>query len=111
MRDRLLVAYDLASAFRYLQENNLVYRDIKVECIGFNVRANVKLFDFGLMANLRPDLKCDDGMYKLSGLTGSFPYMAPVSFRLILCSTNHFSPSSCGSHLLKYSGGGSMSSL
>jgi serine/threonine protein kinase len=85
MRDRLLVAYDLASAFRYLHENKLVYRDIKPENIGFDVRGDVKLFDFGLMANLRPNLKCDDGMYKLSGLTGSFPYMAPVSFFGLFC--------------------------
>jgi serine/threonine protein kinase len=80
MRDRLLVAYDLAAAFGYLHENKLVYRDMKPENIGFDVRGDVKLFDFGLMANLRPELKCEDGMYKLSGLTGSFPYMAPVSF-------------------------------
>jgi serine/threonine protein kinase len=80
MRDRLIVAYDLASAFRYLHEHSLVYRDMKPENIGFDVRGDTKLFDFGLMANVRPDLKCEDGMYKLSGLTGSFPYMAPVSF-------------------------------
>jgi serine/threonine protein kinase len=80
MRDRLLVAYDLAAAFGYLHENKLVYRDTKPDNIGFDVRGDVKLFDFGLMANLRPELKCEDGMYKLSGLTGSFPYMAPVSF-------------------------------
>jgi serine/threonine protein kinase len=34
MMDRLLVAYDLASAFSYLHENRLVYRDIKPDNIG-----------------------------------------------------------------------------
>ena len=36
--ERLTVAYDLAAAFFYLHENRLVYRDIKPENIGFDVR-------------------------------------------------------------------------
>jgi serine/threonine protein kinase len=85
MTDRLLVAYDLASAFRYLHKNKLVYRDTKPENIGFDVRGDVKLFDFGLVANLRPELKDEEGMYKLTGRTGSFPYMAPVSLKGLTC--------------------------
>jgi serine/threonine protein kinase len=77
MMDRLLVAYDLSAAFRYLHENRLVYRDIKGDNIGFDVRGDVKVFDFGLTKNLSPKLRTKGGMYKLTGRTGSFPYMAP----------------------------------
>jgi serine/threonine protein kinase len=63
----------------------LVYRDIKPDNIGFDVRGDVKLFDFGLMANLRPELRREDDMYSLTGRTGSFPYMAPVSFEGLAC--------------------------
>lgn len=38
MVERLTVAYDLAAAFFYLHENRLVYRDIKPENIGFDIR-------------------------------------------------------------------------
>lgn len=77
--ERLLVAYDLAAAYRYLHENKLVYRDIKSDNIGFDIRGDVKIFDFGLCRALDPKLKLKgkNGLYKLTGLTGSFPYMAP----------------------------------
>lgn len=38
MVQRLTVAYDLAAAFFYLHENRLVYRDIKPQNIGFDIR-------------------------------------------------------------------------
>jgi serine/threonine protein kinase len=36
--ERMTVAYDLAAAFFYLHEHRLVYRDIKPENIGFDIR-------------------------------------------------------------------------
>lgn len=50
---------------------------MKPENIGFDVRGDVKVFDFGLAKSLLPHLRGDDGLYKLTGPTGSFPYMAP----------------------------------
>jgi serine/threonine protein kinase len=56
----------------------LLYRDIKPENIGFDIRGDVKLFDFGLMKSLERSNKIKDSYgYKLSGKTGSIPYMAP----------------------------------
>mmetsp|Transcript_59239 Transcript_59239/g.125932 ORF Transcript_59239/g.125932 Transcript_59239/m.125932 type:complete len:290 (-) Transcript_59239:614-1483(-) len=39
----ITVAYDLACALRYIHSNNLVYRDIKPENAGFDVRGDVKV--------------------------------------------------------------------
>ena len=77
MTERLCIAYDIASAFCYIHSNKLVYRDIKPENIGFDVRGNVKVFDFGLAKVLDPELQNSKGMFHLTSLTGSFPYMAP----------------------------------
>lgn len=77
-QERLHVAHDLASAFMYLHDHNIIYRDLKPDNIGFDVRGDVKLFDFGLAKEIRPS---EDGMenevFALSGNTGSLRYMAP----------------------------------
>lgn len=83
LEERLLVAYDLSSAFRYMHEHRLVYRDTKQENIGFDVRGDVKLFDFGLSKCMSQALKAHDSIgrevygYELTPRTGSIPYMAP----------------------------------
>jgi serine/threonine protein kinase len=51
---------------------------LKPENIGFDIRGDVKVFDFGLAKSLFPHLRdAKDGMYHLTGRTGSYPYMAP----------------------------------
>lgn len=83
MVERMTVAYDLAAAFWYMHEHKLVYRDIKQENIGFDIRGDVKVFDFGLCKSLSPALKAKDTGgrevygYLLTPRTGSVPYMAP----------------------------------
>ena len=37
----------------------------------------MKLFDFGLAKELKDSDRNEDGLYKLTGTTGSFRYMAP----------------------------------
>lgn len=80
--EQTIVAYDLSSAFTYLHKNKIIYRDVKPNNIGFDVRGDVKLFDFGLSRELRPCDKVKDGLYKLTGVTGSRRYMAP---EVVLC--------------------------
>lgn len=76
--ERLIAAYDLSSAFRYIHKNRIVYRDIKPENIGFDVRGDVKLFDFGFAREMLPkDRVVGTNCYNLTALTGSMRYMAP----------------------------------
>jgi serine/threonine protein kinase len=46
--ERIKVAYDIACALEYLHEKGIIYRDVKSTNIGFNVRGDVQIFDFGL---------------------------------------------------------------
>jgi len=56
---------------------------MKPDNIGFDVRGDAKLFDFGLCKELRSELRVNDSdLYKLTGRTGSPLYMAP---EVMLC--------------------------
>lgn len=55
-----------------------MYRDTKPENIGFDIHDDIKIFDFGLSKELTQDMVKDaNGLYKLTGLTGTIRYMAP----------------------------------
>jgi serine/threonine protein kinase len=74
---RVTVAKSVASAVAYLHQNEIIYRDLKPENIGFDQNGQVKIFDFGLAKRLLEDDMLTDGLYRLTGNTGSLRYMAP----------------------------------
>ncbi|KAL3927075.1 MAG: hypothetical protein SGBAC_013229, partial [Bacillariaceae sp.] len=80
--EKLLALYDTARALRYLAKHSIVFRDLKPENLAYDVRGDVRLFDFGLARELKEKDKIIDNKYNLTGLTGSRRYMAP---EVILC--------------------------
>ena len=76
-KERITAARDVASAIQYLHANGVVYRDLKPDNLGFDASGTLKLFDFGLAKRLDPDHKTHDGVYFMTGNTGSLRYMAP----------------------------------
>lgn len=75
--DRLIVVYDLSTALEYLHSQRVMYRDLKPDNIGFDVRGDVKIFDFGLAREIPESDKLASDTYQMSGKTGSLRYMAP----------------------------------
>lgn len=74
---RIGVAHDIASAAQYLHSQNIIFRDLKPDNIGFDVSGALKIFDFGLAKELRETDRNEDGLYNLTGMTGAMRYMAP----------------------------------
>jgi serine/threonine protein kinase len=57
---------------------SVMHRDLKPDNIGFDVRGDIKLCDFGLAKEFDPN-RCDrDGLYKFTEDTGSPRYMDPL---------------------------------
>jgi len=75
--EKIVAAFDLSAALDYLHKHGILYRDLKPENIGFDIRNDVKIFDFGLAKELMAGDKTKDGLYNLTGMTGSPRYMAP----------------------------------
>jgi len=77
MKLRMRAAVDLSSAVMYLHQNHIMDRDLKPENVGFDIRGDIKLFDFGLSREFEPD---KGKPYKMTGMTGSLLYMAPENY-------------------------------
>ncbi|CAJ1950910.1 unnamed protein product [Cylindrotheca closterium] len=74
---RLTFASDLASALAYLHSHRIIHRDVKPTNIGFDVRGDIKIFDFGLAKEIPLDLKGSDTAFKLTAMAGTPRYMSP----------------------------------
>lgn len=48
-----------------------------IDNTGFDVRGDIKIFDFGLATELYPHLEVGNELFLLTGCTGSLRYMAP----------------------------------
>jgi serine/threonine protein kinase len=77
LMERMRIALSIAEAIDYLHEHNIVFRDLKPDNIGFDKDGVLKIFDFGLAKELKPEDVHKDGRYCLTGNTGSRRYMAP----------------------------------
>jgi serine/threonine protein kinase len=68
----------LTVTFDSLTHCSLVFRDLKPDNVGVNLRGDYMLFDFGLAKELKKkDLVQAPDSFKATGLTGSRRYMAP----------------------------------
>jgi serine/threonine protein kinase len=76
MSERLRACHDLASGLAHLHLHKIIHRDIKPSNIGFNIRRDLTLFDFGLSREL-PETETKDSLWRLTGFVGSPRYMAP----------------------------------
>jgi len=75
--EKLEIAASLSSALAYLHTLRIVHRDLKPDNIGFDYNNDLKIFDFGLANELRQENRVPNGLYKMTGNTGSKRYMAP----------------------------------
>lgn len=74
---RLQAAHDVANAIQYMHSKRIIHRDIKSANVGFDVRGDLKLFDFGL-SRLLPNVPADEDEegYCMSRVGTKF-YIAP----------------------------------
>ena len=52
--ERLKAAFEIADVMQYLHSQNIVFRDLKPDNIGYDRKGKLKLFDFGLAKELKP---------------------------------------------------------
>lgn len=71
------IAVPIATAMKYLHSKLIAFRDLKPDNVGFGCDGKVKLFDFGLAAQIGKGKSTSTG---LSGMAGTLRYMSPECF-------------------------------
>lgn len=74
--ERLLIGLQISAGIKYLHSHSIIFRDLKPANIGFDVRGDVKIFDFGLARVVPPTGNMHNDAFEMSG-AGSPRYMAP----------------------------------
>ncbi|KAI5069156.1 hypothetical protein GOP47_0015457 [Adiantum capillus-veneris] len=80
----IMFALDIARGMNYLHEHkpvNLVHRDLTPKNLLLDDAGHLKVADFGLSKLLEASSKNIFESYNMTGVTGSFRYMAPEVFR------------------------------
>lgn len=72
--ERMEVLVPLADSLKYLHSKGCVFRDLKPANVGFDQHGTLKLFDFGLVCELKP-------RERMVGRTGTILYMAPEVYK------------------------------
>mmetsp|Transcript_22667 Transcript_22667/g.36701 ORF Transcript_22667/g.36701 Transcript_22667/m.36701 type:complete len:445 (+) Transcript_22667:1770-3104(+) len=75
--DRVSFAFDLSSALAYLHSKYVIHRDLKPDNIGFDIRGDIKIFDFGLAKELPTLNNGAHNLFHFTAMCGSPRYMAP----------------------------------
>ena len=73
-------ALQISAALVYLHQHHIIFRDLKPMNIGFDVRGDVKIFDFGLARIMPEEGDPNLDLFEMSG-AGSPRYMAPELLR------------------------------
>ena len=76
LEERLLVVHAVTSALDYMHERRIINRDLKASNVGFDMRGDLKLFDFGLSRLLPSRRSAMQDGYTMSRV-GTKYYMAP----------------------------------
>lgn len=76
MDERLSIALQISAGIKYLHSHSIIFRDLKPANIGFDVRGDVKIFDFGLSRVMPQNGNTYNDEFEMSG-AGSPRYMAP----------------------------------
>ena len=72
----LFLAFQISAAISYLHSHNIIFRDLKPANVGFDVRGDVRIFDFGLARIMPANGDPYTDTFDMSG-AGSPRYMAP----------------------------------
>lgn len=76
LQEQLEVMLQIAAAIVYLHDKNIIFRDLKPANVGFDVRGDAKLFDFGLAKIMPANGDPYEDVYKMS-CAGTPRYMSP----------------------------------